>query len=130
MTHPSLLEQWDVAVPAHPAPEKTYIGRRVSGGAAFAPDSTVVTVVEGGEERPLEQQASQPSVRFEWGYRGVGPSALAAALLADHLGYLPPTMLYFRYRDEVISRLRHDGWAIASSDVAAWLSTHLTRGRP
>lgn len=129
MTHLSLLEQWDTEIPAAAEPEKTYVGRRVSMANTFRPDQTEVVVIKGGAERPLEQQREQQSISFEWGYRGVGPSALAAALLADHLGYLPPTQLVFRYRDDVVSRFRHDGWATTSSDIASWLATNLTGGR-
>ena len=130
MPEPSLIEQWDVAVPANADPEKTYIGRRIAHPSSDDHNDTAVLVRQAGDERPLDQRPEQPSTAFEWGYRGVGPTALAAALLADHLGYLPPTLLYFRYRDQVVSRLRHDGWGITSSDISAWLAANLTGGRP
>lgn len=122
MTGPSLLEQWDVDIPSPPAPEKTYVGRRWPAGRAE------VTVVEGIKERPLPQCGDRRSVSFEWGYNGAGPSALSAALLADHLGYEAPIDTTIAFRRAVVSRLRSDGWALVSNDISSWLATHLTGG--
>lgn len=123
MTAPSLLEQWDIAIPTVPVPEKVYYGRRDE-------QQVAVIVVEAGDERELEPCAEQRSTGFEWGYNGAGPTALAAAILTDHLGYVPPIDTYIAYRRAVVSRLRRNGWAIATSDIADWLATHLTQGRP
>lgn len=125
MTNPSLLDEWDVEIPTTPDPEKTYVGRRIHHGRVL------VTVCVAGEERALAPcGGDQRSVGFEWGYNGAGPSALAAAILADHLGYGAPIDLVIAYRRSVVSRLRSDGWAITSSDLSAWLGQNLPVGRP
>lgn len=123
MSERSLLEQWDIEIPSGPTPDKTYVGRRAHAGRAD------VTVIEAGEERPLPPCGDRQSVSYEWGYNGAGPTALAAALLADHLGYEAPIDTTIQFRRQVVSRLRSNGWALTSSDVASWLGTILTWGR-
>lgn len=130
MTHPSLMTQWDVDIPTPDVPEKKYVGRRWPGEHRLAQGRPEVTVIEDGRERPLRSVGRHSPDGFEWGYGGSGPSELALSLLADHLGFEPEPWLYQQFKSEVVSRLRHDGWALGSADLAAWLSTHLTRGRP
>lgn len=125
MTDRSLLDEWDVAIPTPDVPEKKYVGRRWP----LREVRVEVTVVVAGRERLLKPCGDR-SVSYEWGYNGAGPTALAASLLADHLQYEAPIDMVIAFRRAVVSRLRSDGWAISSSDVASWLASFLTRGRP
>lgn len=129
MTNPSLLDQWDVTTSMPSIPEKTYIGRRWPAPQGLERGRPEVTVIADGKERPLKSFERHSPDGFEWGYGGSGPSELALALLADHLGYEPPATLYHQYKAQVISRLRHDGWSLGSSDIAAWLAANLAGGR-
>ena len=55
---------------------------------------------------------------FEWGYCGSGPSQLALAVLADHLGNDEQALnLYQRFKWEVIAKLPKHKWTLTSQDI-------------
>ncbi len=121
----ALQEHFDVAIPTTPAPQKTYVGRREP--AAGRSHLVRVTVLEAGKERPLTPV--REGDHFDWGYRGEGPAWLASAVLADHLGYVPPPRLIFQFVVTVVALFRREGWTLPASDVATWLGRNLTKGR-
>lgn len=56
---------------------------------------------------------------FEWGYPGSGPTQLALALLADHLGDDQAALKNYRsFASHVISILPEPGWELAAADVS------------
>jgi hypothetical protein len=55
---------------------------------------------------------------LEWGYGGSGPSQLALAILADHLGNDEQALnLYQRFKWEVIAKLPKRSWTLTSQDI-------------
>ena len=87
-----------------------YKGRR-------GPDGCHVTV-DGEPLHPHDDFRSPSSGEFEWGYEGEGPSRLALAILADHLGD-PVKALSFQaqFRRDVIARIRADEWTLDSAEI-------------
>ena len=61
---------------------------------------------------------------FEWGYAGSGPAQLALAILAHHLRNDDRALrLYQRFKVEVVQNLPRQGWALADTDIMAWVET-------
>ncbi len=54
-------------------------------------------------------------------WRCGGQEALAVALLADATGHRPKAATVEAFRREVLSLLPHEGFAISSREVCAWL---------
>lgn len=117
----SLQEHFDVAIPASPAPDKVYVGRRQGSGIGQ------VTILEAGKERPLP--SLDPRDLFDWGYFGDAPRCLAGAILFDHLGYEITSQLVTWFLVDIVAKLRRDGWSLGSADVAGWLSRRLRGSR-
>jgi hypothetical protein len=94
---------------------KEYIGTRFSDG------STIIRVISGGGIYPLDMQldiADHSPTGFEWGYSGSGPTQLALALAADHLGSDdPPFHVIYMLKQEIVRGLPYDGWAFTSGDI-------------
>jgi hypothetical protein len=89
---------------------KQYEGKRLGYAA-------VVTV----DGRPLRLRLDlwnhSPS-GFEWGYCGSGPSQLALALLADHLGDDRKALdLYQRFKWAVVAEWPYRGWTLTSEEI-------------
>ena len=88
---------------------KIYKGVRLQEGV-------LVTV----NDAPLDPQIELRdfhSAGFEWGYDGSGPSQLAFAILADHLG---PKGAFDNYRSFMamgIAEIEADEWTMTSEDI-------------
>jgi hypothetical protein len=55
---------------------------------------------------------------FEWGYGGSGPTQLALAILADHLGDDEKALqLYQLFKWQVVAFLPHQSWILTSNEV-------------
>lgn len=91
---------------------------------------THCTVEDGetGTTSPLEHHREWASDGvFAWGYAGAGPSDLALAILADHLGARPPLDLVMHFKHEVIAGIPNGSdWRLASREVAVFLGRHLS----
>jgi hypothetical protein len=94
---------------------KRYEGRRVG----HAVDVTV-------NDRPLNPRLdlwNHSPTGFEWGYGGSGPSQLALALLADHLGDDKQAVsLYQSFKSAVVAKLPGRGWTLTSEQIQNALS--------
>lgn len=89
---------------------KRYEGRR-----AF---HAVKVTVDGRALNPRLDLRTHSPAEFEWGYGGSGPSQLALALLADHLGDDEQALnLYQRFKWSVIAELPRHIWKLTSRDV-------------
>ena len=63
---------------------------------------------------------------FEWGYGGSGPAQLALAILAHHTRDNSIAIEFHQaFKDDVISKFRHDNWELLSSFVESWLERPL-----
>jgi uncharacterized protein DUF6166 len=94
------------------------------------PKGLLVYVVESGaggtKIRPLSPRIDlvkhTPTGGFECGFKGSGPSQLALALLADHLGDDEALELHLAFRDRVILELPRDrGWSLTKGYIDAHL---------
>lgn len=112
-----LYDQFDVDV-QRAERERRYVGHRVG-------QRPVVFVVQGDAERPLFPLEDDLSLGVEWAYRGRGPTALARALLADHLEVVPPILLAMAFRNRVVAELPWAGFELRASEIAAWLGRNL-----
>jgi hypothetical protein len=61
---------------------------------------------------------------FELGYRGAGPGALAEAILADRLGFVPEPELSTAFAREVVARLGSE-FELPGQEVDDWISRRL-----
>jgi hypothetical protein len=68
--------------------------------------------------------AHTPTGTFECGFKGSGPSQLALAVLAEHLGNDTRALeLYLGFRDRVLVDLPRDrGWCLTGDYIEAYLS--------
>lgn len=104
----------------------TYRGTRTDAGVK-------VTVDHGPQSRPLALSprcdlAKHLPTRFDWGHGGFGSAQLALAILAHHTGDDPLALeLYQQFKWRVISRLPHEGWALATNHIAAWVADAIAR---
>lgn len=84
-------------------------------------DGAVVTV----DGKPLDPRYDLKLLSptgFEWTYEGAGPSQLALALLADHLGEDARALaLYERFMRRVVAEL-DNSWELNSADIDAALA--------
>jgi len=74
---------------------------------------------------PLDSRSevlSVPFGEFEWGYKGTGPSRLAFAILAHHMGDDGRALGFYRsFCDGVVSELPEDGWSISTEAIECYL---------
>jgi hypothetical protein len=92
---------------------KTYQGARALDGA-------LVTV----DGRPLDPRydiARLSSTGFEWTYEGPGPSQLALALLADHLGDAAEARKLMEAFSRDTVAMLDNSWQLTSADIDAAL---------
>ena len=84
-------------------------------------DGAVVTV-DGHPLAPRYDLKLLSATGFEWTYEGAGPSQLALALLADHLGEDARALaLYERFMHSVVAEL-DNSWELSSADIDAALA--------
>jgi hypothetical protein len=106
---------------------KSYEGER-------GPSGLLVYVVEdqqsgGTRVRPLPPRldlvAHTPTGTFECGFKGFGPSQLALAVLAEHLGNDAQALkLHLRFRDQALVDLPRDrGWCLTGGYIDSHLKT-------
>jgi hypothetical protein len=81
--------------------------------------SAVVVTVNGRPLNPRLDLYNHSPTGFEWGYGGSGPSQLALAIVADHLGNDREALnLYQRFKWAVIAELpRNKRWILTSHDI-------------
>ena len=95
-----------------------------------ARDTSVTVCPETGDSYSLPYRLdlwNHSPTGFNWGYGGSGPSQLALALLADHLGNDQVAVkLHQQFKWQVIARLPIDEpWEISSQEIDAWLGIQL-----
>ncbi len=84
-------------------------------------DGAVVTV-DGHPLAPRHDLKQLSATGFEWTYEGTGPSQLALALLADHLGDDARALaLYEGFMHSVVAEL-DNSWELTSDDIDAALA--------
>ena len=95
---------------------KEYSGTRLPDG------STIVMVSSHDALYPLDWRldiADHSPTGLEWGYSGQGPTQLALALAADHLGSdAPPFHVIYMLKQEIVRGLPKDGWIITAQDIS------------
>ena len=92
---------------------KVYEGARSLAGA--------LVTVDGKPLPPRYDLKRLSPAGFEWTYEGAGPSQLALALLADHLGDDEAALRrYERFMREVVANL-DNAWRLTSDDIDAAL---------
>jgi Family of unknown function (DUF6166) len=92
---------------------KTYQGARALDGA--------LVTVDGRQLDPRYDIARLSSTGFEWTYEGPGPSQLALALLADHLGDAAEALrLMPAFSRDTVAML-DNSWQLTSADIDAAL---------
>ncbi|MCI0438731.1 MAG: DUF6166 domain-containing protein [Chloroflexi bacterium] len=105
---------------------KVYMGVRRRSGPGSA--KTSVSVVEGGEARPLPLRLDLKEYApggFEWGYGNNGPAQLALAILADVTGSDDYALRYHHwFKLDVISRLPFGDWKLTEREIMAWIDEH------
>ena len=99
---------------------KEYIGTRFPNGSTIV---RVRDVPESGEVTyPLDPRldiADHSPTGLNWGYSGQGPTQLALALAADHLGSdAPPFLVIYMLKQEIVRGLPKDGWIITAQDIS------------
>jgi hypothetical protein len=92
-----------------------YVGERCRAGCR-------VTVIDGVESHPLRPRTHDPLWSFSWGRAGASARELAWSMLYDsgHDSRLADDWCS-AFTAEVIARLPHDAFCVASRDVMAWL---------
>jgi len=91
---------------------RIYRGRRTDSGA------TVVTV---DGTRVLLPDAGALAVRFDWGQASAGSTALARALLLDHLDALPARSVLHRFAFTTVQTWTEDRWTCTMFELDAAL---------
>jgi len=89
---------------------KVYQGKRQ--------DDTVEVTVDGRPLDPRTDLRDFGAEGFEWGYEGSGPSQLAFAILADHMGAKGALEHYRRFVRDVIAEIEGDEWRLNTDNVA------------
>jgi hypothetical protein len=91
-------------------PEAVYIGLRGPQLPFGHGGPTVVGVRDEAGDRRLRKHPDARVLvdKFEWGYQGAGPGALAEAILADRLGFNPEPEVSTAFAREVVSGLESD----------------------
>jgi hypothetical protein len=93
---------------------KTYQGARALDGA--------LVTVDGRSLDPRYDVARLSSTGFEWTYEGPGPTQLALALLADHLGNTAEALrLAPAFARDTVAML-DNSWQLTSADLDAALA--------
>ena len=93
---------------------KLYRGGRSLAGA--------VVTVDGEPLDPRYDLRQLSATGFEWTYEGAGPTQLALALLADHLGDDARALqLYERFMRHIVAEL-DNSWELTSADIDAALT--------
>ena len=94
---------------------KEYSGTRLPDG------STIVMVSSRDALYPLDWRldiADHSPTGLNWGYSGDGPTQLALALAADHLGSDdPPSHITFLLKQEIVRGLPYPEWKFTSEDI-------------
>ena len=103
-------------------PETIYRGERLY-------DRQVIVgarVTVNGRELSIlpSQKLRDMAGRFEWGYRGAGPSQLALALILDATGSPALALAAYQYLRYWFGALcvRGDAWQLTAGDIQQWLS--------
>jgi len=89
-------------------------------------DRAVTVYPETGDSYPLPWRLdlwNHSPTGFNWGYGGSGPSQLALAMLADHLGNDEVAVrLHQKFKWAVIAKLPIDEpWELTAQQVGDWL---------
>lgn len=92
-----------------------YEGRRMDG------DAVVDVVGPHGLRAPLTDVVRREVNGFEWGYRGGGPSDLAASLVDHQLGRPDPALARELLTD-FVERLDPAGWTVPGGQLRAWMA--------
>jgi Family of unknown function (DUF6166) len=93
---------------------KTYQGARALDGA--------LVTVDGRPLDPRYEVARLSATGFEWTYEGSGPTQLALALLADHLGNTAEALrLAPAFARDTVAML-DNSWQLTSDDLDAALA--------
>ena len=92
---------------------------RVHGAGVLVCDDDMV------EPLPLRLDLARHSPDgFEWGCAGSGAAQLALAILAHHTRNGDRALgLHQRFKAEIVANLPRQGWALADTDIMAWLET-------
>lgn len=108
---PATLKKYMAAPAIQPArAEKVYQGQRLNGHVIVTVDEDLL-----GERQDLHDHSP---TGFEWGYGGSGPSQLALALLADHLGDDQKALeLHQEFKFRVVAALPESFWTLTSHDI-------------
>ena len=89
---------------------KTYEGKR----QGYA----VIVTVDGRRLNPRLDLWNHSPTGFEWGYPGSGPTQLALAILADHLGNDQEALKFYqRFKWAVVAELPCRSWTLTSAEV-------------
>jgi hypothetical protein len=95
--------------------DRCYVGERGMAGCR-------VVVLDGGEELRLRSRTSDPLSSFSWGRSGASARELAWSILYDSSQDVRLAEDWCSdFCVDVVSRLPHDAFCIASRDVLAWL---------
>jgi hypothetical protein len=98
----------------------TLPARRSGGAPAFDQRGRLyVAVWEADGAATVDVVDPSGTLQAQW--RCGGAEALAVALLADATGHPPRPATAHAFGDEVLALLPRDGFAIASSEICAWL---------
>jgi hypothetical protein len=107
---------------------KVYRGIRVIDLTAGRHRGVVVTVVDRGQERPLDPRfdiRNHSPTGFEWGYPGSGPTQLALAILCDLIGSRRAIHFYQVFKWGVINNLKDEQWMLTDKEINDWLESQV-----
>lgn len=106
--------------------DKSYEGRRGPEGLSVYVAEHQLGGVDANRRLPsrIDLMNHTRAGTFECGFRGSGPSQLALAILADHLGSEGEALeLHLGFRDRAIVDLPRDrDWCLTTSSIDAHLS--------
>ncbi len=93
----------------------TYVGSRWR----QTPEVVVLTAVG---EAPLGRPRGDRDLYFNWGTTGPGVTKLAAAILTDVIGRVPPTQVCESFAHDLLRPLPWKEFTLPATDVHLWLS--------
>jgi len=62
-----------------------------------------IRVITGDSNKPLKHMERHSPTGFQWGYAGSGPADTALSILTDYLGYVPATVVYQTFKNDLIA---------------------------